>query len=389
MTEWRYPLSDLDFGPAEQAAAARVLASGWLSMGPEVAEFEREFAAAIGVRHAIAVSSGTAALHLSLLVSVQPGDEVVQPALNFVASANMTRAVSAVPVFADITALDDPTISAANVAQSLTPHTRAVIVMHYGGTPCRVDALRRLCDERGISLIEDACHAVGARYGTAAPAVADDPAGSLADLACFSFFSNKNLATGEGGMVTTNHDDLAGRLRLLRSHGMTTLTWDRHRGHAASYDVVESGFNYRLDELHAAIGRSQLSTLGERTARRRIALARYQERLSSLDGWLVPYSRDDRPTAAHLSVVVAPTHEHREAAAAALRAAGIQTSVHYPSVTSFSAFATLPPADVPLSEDFGRRALSLPLHSRMSERDVDVICDVLCAHALRGGLPSG
>ena len=377
--QWRHPLSDLDFGDGEREAVDRVLSSGWLSMGPEVAAFEQEFAAAIGVQHAIALSSATAALHLSLLTVAGAGDEVVQPALNFVACANVTRAVGAVPVFADIASPYDPTIDAATVKPLLTDRTRAVVAMHYGGTPARVGELRGLCRERDIPLIEDACHAVGATYGSAAPGAEATRVGALADLACFSFFSNKNLATGEGGMVTTNDDALASRLRLLRSHGMTTLTWDRHVGHAQSYDVVESGLNYRMDELRAALGRAQLRTLDERNRVRARAQDRYRARLGGLDRWTVLYADDDRPTSSHLCVALAPDRQARDAASAALRDAGIQTSIHYPPVTGFTAFADTV-ADVPVTEEFAQRTLSLPMHSRLTDSDVDDICAALLEH---------
>ena len=373
---WRQPLSDLDYGEAEREAADRVLASGWLSMGPEVAAFEQEFAAAMGVRHAVAVASATAALHLSLLVADVRGGEVVQPALNFVACANMTRAVGAAVVFADVAALDDPTISADTVKPLLTDRTRAIVAMHYGGTPARVGELRALCQERQLLLIEDACHAIGATYGAAAPEHGDAPVGAVADLACYSFFSNKNLATGEGGMVTTNDDELASRLRLLRSHGMTTLTWDRHTGHARSYDVLESGLNYRMDELRAALGRAQLQSLAERNSRRATAHERYRRRLADLAGWSMPYLNDDRPTSHHLCVIVAPSHTARDAAATALHAAGIQTSIHYPPVTSFTAFRDVT-GDVPVTEEFAQRTLSLPMHSKLTDDDVDMVCDAL------------
>ena len=273
---WRIPLSDLNYDDLEERAARGPLSTRWLSMGPEVQSFEEEFAALVDVPHAIAVSSGTAALHLAYVaLGIGPGDEVIQPAMNFVAAANMTTAIGATPVFADILAIDEPTISPAHATALVGPNTRAIVVMHYGGNACRMNEILELARARGVAVIEDACHAVGATYGPDAGADADRPVGSLGDISCFSFFSNKNLATGEGGMVTTNDDDLARRVRLLRSHGMTTLTWDRHLGHATSYDVVTHGFNYRLDDLRAALGRVQLSKLAAGNQRRRELVARY------------------------------------------------------------------------------------------------------------------
>jgi len=209
-------------------------------MGPEVQAFEKEFGELVGAKYAFAVSNGTAALHLSYLaLRLGAGDEIIQPAINFVAVANMTIAVGSKPIFADIFGVDEPTIDPADLERRITPQTKAVVVMHYGGYLCRMAEINEICKRHGLFLIEDACHAVGARYF--------DPqerhphkkmAGSIGDIAAISFFSNKNLPTGEGGMVVTNRDDLAERVRLLRSHGMTTFTWDRHKGSVAWLDAI-------------------------------------------------------------------------------------------------------------------------------------------------------
>jgi len=271
LTDWRVPLSDLDYGSEEANAVQRVIASKWLSMGPEVQAFEQEFAAMQGSKHALAVSSATAGLHLALLaLGVGPGDEVVQPALNFVATANMTVAVGATPVFADICSLDEPTIDPSEVERLISPRTKAAVVMHYGGSLCRMAELTELCTAHGVAIVEDACHAVGVAYRDARNRRPNGiMAGSIGDISAFSFFANRNIASGEGGMVVTNRADLAERVRLLRSYGMTTLTWDRHKGHAGSYDVMNPGYNYRLDELHAALGRAQLKKLERNNQRRR------------------------------------------------------------------------------------------------------------------------
>jgi dTDP-4-amino-4,6-dideoxygalactose transaminase len=220
---WEVPLSDLDFGPEEEAAVLRVLRSGWLSQGPETEAFEQEFARYLGVRHAIAVANGTAALHLALLgLGIGPGDAVIQPGVNFVSAANLTVAVGAEPVFADICGLDEPTISPESVAQAIREcrtagevQPRALIVMHYGGYPCRMRELKALCREHGLLLIEDACHGVGASVQMGAEGMVR--LGALGDAGCFSFFANKNLVTGEGGMVTTDSDELAEKIRLRGS----------------------------------------------------------------------------------------------------------------------------------------------------------------------------
>ena len=376
------PLSDLTFGASEREAVLRVLESRWISTGPEVAAFESEFAASCDVAHAVAVSSATAALHLSLIaIGTTAGDEIVQPALNFVATANMTRAVNAAPVFADIASLDEPVITAETVKPLLTERTRAIVVMHYGGAPAVTAELLDLCHDRGIVLLEDAAHAVGAVYGPAAPPILQRRAvGGAGVMACFSFFSNKNLATGEGGMITTNDDDLAARVRLLRSHGMTTMSWDRFSGHARSYDVPVVGFNYRMDDLRAALGRTQLAALMQNNTARRALRSAYVEALGDLKGWTVPNADPERAGAAHLMVVVAPDADTRNRAVEKLTAAGVQTSLHYPSVTSFRAYADRA-AQVPCTLEFASRAITLPLWPGLPRAAVTSIAAVLAACA--------
>lgn len=381
MTDWRVPLSDVKFDDAEERAALRVLRGGWLSMGLETVAFEEEFAAFVGVKHAVAVANGTAALHLALIaVGVGEGCEVVQPATNFVAAANMTIAVGASPVFADIIALDEPMIDPAEIARRLSPRTRAVVVMHYGGHIARMREIRALCDAHGVAVIEDACHALGARYlDESAPELNGRAAGALGDVACFSFFANKNLTTGEGGMITTDREDIAERVRLLRSHGMTTLSWQRHQGHASSYDVLAHGFNYRFDEIRAAIGRVQLAKLDE-SNRRRAGLARvYREQLRDARGWIVPFADRGEESAHHLMVAVTPNTDARREAVEALREAHIQTSLHYPCVADFAAFkergsADAGAEDLSRSREFTRRAITLPMFPTMTEAQVEEVC---------------
>ena len=354
----------------------RVLRGKWLSMGPEVQAFETEMSEFLGVKHAFAVSSGTAALHLAYLaLGIGAGDEVIQPAINFVAAANTTVAVGATPVFADIVGLDEPTIDPDAVERLIAPQTKAVVVMHYGGYPGRLAQLTELCARHRLALVEDACHAVGARYldpSRRPPHGAQ--AGTAGDIGCFSFFSNKNMAMGEGGLVVTNRDDLAERLRLLRSHGMTSLTWDRHTGHAVGYDVVAHGYNYRLDELHAALGRCQWRKLPGNNARRRELVAIYRQALSRLDGWLIPFADYPGESACHLSVVIAPDTDTRDCAVRHLRAVGIQTSLHYPCVPGFGAFHRFATDGIDRCRAFASRAITLPLFPTMTVDQVDEIC---------------
>ena len=259
----RIPLSDLDYGPEEENAALDVIRRRWLTMGSVTQEFERVFSDFIGVKHALAVSNGTQALHLACLaLGIGPGDEVVVPSLTFVATANAVLYANAEVRFADIIGTFDLNISPDDIERQITPRTKAIVVVHYGGYPCRMPEIMAIARRHGLAVIEDAAHAPGACLEGRA-------LGTWGDVGCFSFFSNKNLATGEGGMLVTNREEIAEKARVLRSHGMTTLTWDRHRGHAYTYDVVALGYNYRIDEIRSALGLVQLQKLPENNARRK------------------------------------------------------------------------------------------------------------------------
>jgi dTDP-4-amino-4,6-dideoxygalactose transaminase len=372
MSDWLIPLGALNYGREEEDAVLRVLRSGWISMGSEVQGFEREVAEFQRTKHAFAVANGTAALHLALLVlGITRGDEIIQPATNFVAAANMTTAMGATPVFADIISFDEPTIDPTHVEQLITAHTKAVIVMHYGGYLCRMRELLHICRQHNLCLIEDACHAIGAANDEAGMA------GSIGDIGTFSFFSNKNLATGEGGMVVTDRDDLAERIRLLRSHGMSTLTWDRHKGHANTYDVSVHGYNYRLDEIHAALGREQLKKLCAANHRRGELTRLYGKLICNLPGWKIPFTNRSGHSAFHLMPVVAPHAAARDQAVQSLRQDRIQTSLHYPCITGFSAFSDYKDAPVHRSQEFAGRVITLPLHPKMDELSVEQVASAL------------
>lgn len=368
--DWQVPLSDIDLGDAEIMAVEKVLRSRWLSMGPVTQEFEAAFAEQIGAKHACAVSNGTTALHLAYAaLDLGPGDEVIVPALTFVATANALRYTGATPVFADVTSLDDLTLSPADVAAKITPRTRAIAVMHYGGYLCDMAAIRTLAAQHELAIVEDACHAPGATWG-------HEHAGTLGAVGCFSFFSNKNIAIGEGGMIVTNFAHLAERIRLLRSHGMTTLTWDRHRGHAASYDVVATGFNYRLDEIHSALGLAQLGKLAENNRRRAALVTRYRAELGGVPGLSIPFGSpviNSRP-AFHLFPIILDPAVDRAAFMAHLRSRGIQSSVHYPPIHQFTAFRDeQTDTHLPVTEEAGRRAVTLPLFPTMTPEQLSAV----------------
>jgi dTDP-4-amino-4,6-dideoxygalactose transaminase len=372
MTEvvWRVPLSDVIVDDAVADAALAVIRSGWWSMGPQVEEFEREFAAFCGAKHALAVTNGTAALHLALLaVGCRSEDEVVVPTLNFVAAANTIVQTGATPVFCDIVGSEDLNLDPADVEAAVGPRTKALLVLHYGGFPCDMEALTAIAERHGLGLVEDAAHAPGAIYR-------GRMCGTLGSIGCFSFFANKNLPVGEGGMLVTDDDALAANLRLLRSHGMTTLTWDRHRGHASSYDVVTAGFNYRLDEVRAAVGLVQLGRLLDENAERAKISARYREALDGERGLSFPFGSegDTRQPSHHLAVVLLPEGSDRDSVRSALGEQGIQTSVHYPPIHTFTYYReAVAPRPLPQTDAVARRLLTLPLFGRMTDEQADAV----------------
>lgn len=383
-TPLRVPLFDLNYGPEETGAVLRVLESKWLTQGEETQAFEQEFAEYIGVRHAVAVSNCTVALHLAnLAAGVCPGAEVVTTALTFAASANAIRYTGAVPVFADSRSLDDWTVCPDDIERRITPRTKALLVVHYAGFGCDMDRIGALARKHGLKVIEDCAHSVGAARGGV-------KIGARGDFSCFSFFSNKNMSTGEGGMICTNDDAAAAQIRLWRSHGMTHSTLDRHKGHAYTYDVVALGYNYRTDEIHAALGRAQLRKLDAANARRREAAAHYRALLAGFDRVGIPFSAPEfAPPESipnyHIFPVLLPPDADRPALMAAMRERGIQTSVHYRPVHTFTAFRALcENVSLPNTEEIGRRVLTLPLYPALSREQIETV-----VHSLKACLRDG
>ena len=370
---WKICLSDIDFGAEEESAALEVIRSKWLSTGARTAEFERRFAERVGSRHAIALSNCTAALHLALLaVGVGPDDEVVVPSLTFVATVNAVLYCGAVPVFGDIVGPQDLRMSASDVARKLSPRTKAVVPMHYGGYPCDMEAFLALSSGGGPKVVDDAAHAPGSSWR-------GKPVGALGHATCFSFFANKNLVTGEGGMVTTDDDAIGAFVRTNRSHGMTALSYDKHRGHAFSYDVVSVGYNYRMTEIQAALGIVQLGKLDRNNAARRALSKAYRERLSGVPGLTLPFAGEDDDSACHLFVVVLPEGANRDRVQGRMKERGIQTSIHYPPVHRFSSYLGRYQAEVPRTEQVVDRLVTLPLHPLMSVSDVEEVSAGLVA----------
>jgi dTDP-4-amino-4,6-dideoxygalactose transaminase len=370
MPDWRVPLADVRISEEEIAAVAETYRSGWLSMGPRTQELEEKFAGYVGMKHAVAVSNGTAALHLAAVASgLGPGDEVVVPSLTFVATVTTIRQAGATPVFADIAGLDRPWISAEAAEAAIGGRTKAIMNMTYGGHPSESSELAALASERDLILLEDAAHGLGGSQD-------GRHLGTFGLAGAFSFFSNKNLPVGEGGMLVTDDDDLAARARLLRSHGMTTLTWDRHKGHAGGYDVVELGFNHRIDEPRATLAIARLDRLDADNERRAAAAGLYRERLADRTDLILlePPSQGD-VSANHLFTAVLAEGIDRDAVRERLSAERVQSSVHYPPVHHFSAYDS--DAQLPLTDAYATRALTLPLFPNLTEEGIELVVRTL------------
>jgi dTDP-4-amino-4,6-dideoxygalactose transaminase len=361
MTQWKVPLADVRLAEEDIDAAVAAYRSGWLSMGPRTERFEADLADYLGVEHALAVANGTAALHLACgALGLGPDDEVVVPSMTFVATANAIAYTGARPVFADVAGADAPWLSAVAAEAAITERTRAVMSMTYGGRAGETAELRNLCESRGIVLLEDAAHGIGG-------SLEGRSLGAWGAIGAYSFFSNKNLAVGEGGAVATDDPELAERMRLLRSHGMTTLTWDRHRGHASGYDVVALGFNYRIDEPRAALAEARLARLDAERADRDEHVRAYREALQDTEGLtLLPPRKPGEVEAHHLFPVVLAQNVDRDSFRRLLAERGVQTSVHYPPVHHFSIYSEAA-AQLPVTDDYGTRAVTLPLFGHMSE----------------------
>ncbi|MCC5876177.1 MAG: DegT/DnrJ/EryC1/StrS family aminotransferase [Candidatus Sumerlaeia bacterium] len=372
------PLTHTTLGEEEIEAANRVLRSGWLTMGEEVAAFETEFAQCMDIPHAIAVSNGTAALEISFAAAgIGPGDEVLLPSITFVACFNALVRLGAKPVLVDLESPHDLTLSPRKCAEVLNDKTRALVPMAHGGFPPDMGGLEKFAAENGLLIIEDSCHAPLAEWN-------GRKIGTFGLAATWSFFGNKNLTTGEGGMITTADDDFAARCRLMRSHGITRPTWDRARGHAAGYDVALVGTNARMDEIRAAIGRVQLARLPAATESRRAAAGEMYRCLDTLgiDGLVLPKPVHPGLPAWHLFWVLLPSGTNRGAVMDYLREDGIQTSVHYAPLHRFTAtrdwfleHGGLP--DLPVTDAVAERLMTLPLGPATTTDEINRIAESL------------
>lgn len=369
---YKIPLFDLNFDEKEEQAVLEVLRSKWISTGPKTAEFENLFANMLGVKHAVALSNCTVALHLAMkLVGVEPNDEVICPSLTFVATANAIRYVNAIPVFADIKSLEDFTIDPNEIEKKITSKTKAIVVMHYGGFACNMDAIMAIAQKHNIKVIEDACHGPLSEFN-------GKKLGTIGDIGCFSFFSNKNISTGEGGMLVTNNPQLFERAKLLRSHGMTTMSYERAKGHSTAYDVVDLGYNYRMDDIRSAIGIVQLKKIESDLKKRAQVRELYLDLLKDVEGVTIPFLRNKDFSSNYIFPIVLKdsTYEKRDKTRNQLAENGIQTSVHYPAVHRFSIYKAFS-SPLPKTDYVTDNLITLPMYSKLEKLQINQIVEAL------------
>lgn len=365
---YKIPLFDLNFDEAEAKAAYDVIKSGWISTGPKCLELEEKFSKMLDINHAVSLTNCTVALHLALVIlGIKAGDEVIVPSLTFVATANAVRYVNATPVFADICSLEEPTISPEDIKAKITLKTKAIIVMHYAGFPCRMEEIMQIAKEHNLKVIEDACHGPLSEYN-------GKKLGTIGDIGCFSFFSNKNISTGEGGMLVTNNPDYDQQARLLRSHGMTTMSYQRASGHATEYDVVRLGYNYRMDDIRAAIGIVQLDKLKADLQKRAQVRKWYLEAFKNNENIVVPFADHHEFVSNYIFPIVlkGATMDQRDAIRNRIHEQGVQTSVHYPAVHRFSSFKDCY-CELPTTDKYVDSTLTLPMYAKLTEHDIHEI----------------
>ena len=365
MTQRPISLCNAYVGEAEARAARDLITSGCISMGAITEQLESELAASLGTSDVVLVSSGTAALHLAMLVAgVMPGDEVIVPSMSFVATASAVLMAGATPRFVDIASLTEPCLNPEAVASAITKKTKSVVVTHLAGFPAQVDDLLTITEKAGIDLIEDCAHAPLVGYK-------GKQLGTFGRLGCLSFHTTKSISMGEGGAIVCRDSEDAHRARLLRNHGL------QRNDAIFAYDVVDLGFNYRPNEVAAAIGLVQLSRLPEDRERRTELRALYEAYLETVANVILPFKNWQGDSAQHLLPVLLPPEINRDTVRRQLFDAGIESGVHYRPIHELSHYQQTPCEPLDISVAYGRRHLTLPLHPRLTQEDVSSVVDVL------------
>jgi dTDP-4-amino-4,6-dideoxygalactose transaminase len=370
--EYKIPLFKLNFDEEEIDAVSETMRSQWISTGPKCEELEKLFEDMLRVKHAVSLTNCTAALHLAcILCDIKEGDEVLCPSLTFAASVNCIRYVGATPVFCDVVGPDHLNIDPIEIEKNITKNTKAIIVVHMAGFPAKMDEIMAIANRYNLRVIEDACHGPLSEYK-------GKKLGTIGDIGCFSFFSNKNISTGEGGMLITNNEEMGKKSRLLRSHGMTTMSYQRAAGHATSYDILELGYNYRMDDIRASMGIVQMKKLSGDLEKRINVRKRYIEQLTKVKGIEVPFANNTEFVSNYILPIVLTNSalEKRDSIREKLHASGIQTSVHYPAVHKFSIYSQYK-ATLPKTEYITDNEITLPMFGSLTNDEIDFIVETL------------
>ena len=360
----------MNFDEREAKAAYDTIKSGWISTGPKNAELEQMFLDMWKVKYAVSMSNCTDALHVCCMVcGFGPGDEVICPSLTFAASCNCIRYVGATPVFADIVGPDHINIDPIDIERKITPKTKGIVVVHMAGFPAKMDEIMAIAKKYNLKVVEDACHGPLSEYK-------GQKLGTIGDCAAFSFFSNKNISTGEGGMFITNNEEMAQKARLIRSHGMSTMSYQRASGHATEYDITCLGYNFRMDDIRAAIAIEQLKKLPGDLNTRLHVRQHYEECLSKVEGIAIPFVDNKEFVSNYIfpTVLISSTKERRNKIREYIHEAGIQTSVHYPAAHRFSTYKELR-AELPQTEYVTDNEITLPMYAALTDEQIEFICD--------------
>jgi len=366
-----------DIGDEEMAEVLDVLRSGWLTTGPKARDFEREFAAVVGAKHAVAVNSCTAALHLTLeAAGIREGDEVLIPTMTFAATAEVVTYLKAKPVLVDC--IDDTlNLDANRLEQAITERTKAIIPVHFAGHPCDMDQIISLARARDLRVIEDAAHALPARYK-------GKTVGSIGDSTCFSFYATKNITTGEGGMITTDNPDYAARVRMMSLHGLSRDAWNRYSAEGSwYYEILSPGFKYNLTDIAAALGLAQLKKCDRFWKTRERYAALYNEGFRDLPEIVCPSAASHVQHAWHLYVIQLELDRlriTRNEFIHRLQQAGVGCSVHFIPLHLHPYYRETfgyQPEDFPVASSMFQRILSLPLYSKMTQEDVARVIEIV------------
>ena len=367
----RVPFFIPDISKSDKLAVMNALNSHMLTDGPRLRKFEREFAKYTGSKYAVGVSNGTAALHLALkALGLKKGDEVIIPNITFVATANSVLLTGATPVLADVN-YDDMNISLDSIKQNITSKTKAILPVHIAGKICKMTQIKKIAKKNNLLLIEDCAHAIGTKLN-------NKHAGTFGSIGCFSFYPTKNFTTIEGGMVITNSKRIAEYVTSARSHGLTRSLADRYsKGKPWDYDIINPGFNYRLDEIRASLGLSQLKRINSLNSKRFLASKYYSKQLEEIPGIITPEIFRNKEHTYHLYIIRIKNEfgQNRDVVFKKLKKAGIHVSLHYKPLHRFSAYKNLTKTYGRLdnSEQIYKESLSLPLYPSISKKQQDLV----------------